>query len=447
MHPIRLISEIYKNKWFIEPLYALQHGPLVATLLNGNIMAGEQPSDENDNNIKCFAIDAKTPTARFKYDNGWENAPYGSIAVIPVNGALMKEDQDCGPSGMATIGRMIQQADEHPNIKAIVLRIDSPGGTVDGTETLGSIIKSVEKPILSFVDGMMASAALWIGSSADEVWASTDMDEVGSVGVILNFGDVQPYWEKQGIVFHTIKASTSPDKNKMWDEIQAGKYDAYIKEVLDPFDEKFMDTMRANRPAVKDQHLTGKLYFARDVMGAFVDSIGTFEQAIERAAQLADEKTAINNNNHNSKSMKQFTKLNAVLGVESLESLDDSVNINEQQLEMIEAVIGDTSAVDALAAERDEAISGRDTATGERDSAIAERDTARTELSNAITAFDSIDATIASAQTPEAKAQAIRTLLAAKPGAAPAGTLDTSDPVAEEFDGFTAEEKEISKNI
>src|SRR5665811_396008 len=119
-----------------------------------------------------------------------------SVAVISLDGALMKADQYCGASGMASIGETIKQADNHHNIKGIVLHVDSPGGTVDGTEALSSIIKNTSKPILTFVDGLMASAALWIGSSSDETMASTDTDEIGSVGVLMSFMDIQGYYEK-----------------------------------------------------------------------------------------------------------------------------------------------------------------------------------------------------------------------------------------------------------
>ena len=92
-----------------------------------------------------------------------------------------------------------------------------------------------------------------------------------------------------GVKFHTITASTSPEKVKMWEDLRAGKYENYIKEILDPLDQKFMNTIRENCPNVEDKHLSGKTFFARDVMGVFVDSIGTLEDAILRAAELAEE--------------------------------------------------------------------------------------------------------------------------------------------------------------
>ncbi len=81
-------------------------------------------------------------------------------------------------------------AASNPNIAAIVLQIDSPGGEVSGTQQLADVIKSVQKPVVAFVDGMMASAALWIGSAADEIIASTPQDIIGSIGTMMSFGDM-----------------------------------------------------------------------------------------------------------------------------------------------------------------------------------------------------------------------------------------------------------------
>lgn len=137
--------------------------------------------------------------------------------------------------------------------------------------------------------------------------------------------------------------------------------------------------------------------------------------------------------------MEKFTHVNTVLGVETLETVDDVVSLNTEQMQTIDTALGNA---DQVAGERDAAVSERDTATGERDTAVAERDTAvserdtavterdtaKTDLTNALGAFDGIDTTVAAAKTPEAKAEAIRALLAAKPGAKAEQNLDEEDP-------------------
>ena len=119
--------------------------------------------------------------------------------------------------------------------------------------------------------------------------------------------------------------------------------------------------------------------------------------------------------------MKQFAKLNAVLGLDALESADEAVSLNEEQLELVESALlqNDQAVADA-----------RTEAETQRDAANASLVTANTTLTNAVAVFDAIDPTIAGAESPEAKAQAVRTLLAAKPGVKIEGNLEITDPAA-----------------
>lgn len=148
-------------------------------------------------------------------------------------------------------------------------------------------------------------------------------------------------------------------------------------------------------------------------------------------------------------SMKQFLNVNKTLNVEKLESTNEGVFLNEEQLSMIDTEISQVAVLKKDLSDANETNLGTIAiANGERDQANAARTTAETNLANAVNAFDAIDATVAAAETPEAKAEAIRTLLAAKPGAKAEGNLDGGDPgMGEAFDGFTAEEKEAIKNL
>lgn len=401
MHSSHLISSILNGKWAIEPGFAFSQGPVIANMLNQYVAFEKQEPDK----MTAFAVTPKSAArgTKYSYWDGFDRAPAGSVAVIRLKGVLMKDDQYCGPAGMATIGEVIKAASAHENITALVLHIDSPGGTVDGTESLGNIIGKVEKPVVAFVDGLMASAAFWVGSHADEIIASTDTDEIGSVGVQLSFVDVQPYWESLGIVFRSLKASTSPDKNTLFEGIRKGDKVAteqYIKEVLDPLDEKFMNIIRENLPGIQEEHLTGTVFFARDLMGSVVNSIGTLDDAIYRADELAKEKnqstgnqsTAIEtktptgaNDTQISKiiNMKQYAHVNSALGVESLEAVDDVVSLNDEQLQALDTALGannseelqtQLNAANETIGTHESTISGHVATIAERDGTIAERD-------------------------------------------------------------------------
>ena len=408
-----LISALLRGKWAIDPQFAINALPMIADILSGNL---EVESDDQDVEKQSKVFKGLKANGYTFY--GWDDAPKGSVAVIRVMGSLTKNSQWCGPQGMADIGEDIKKAANLQNIAGIVLHIDSPGGTVDGTEALADIVKATRKPVVTFMDGLMASAALWIGSSADEIIASNPLDEIGSVGVLLSFADVQPMWEKEGVKIHTIVSNLSKDKVKMWEDLRAGKYDEYRKEVLDPLAEQFSQTMRENLPGIKDEHLTGKVFFAKDVMNTMVDSIGTIEDAIDRVAELA--KSNIKNQNKPTQ-MKNFPRINKALSVQSLEAVDGHVSINETQLVSMEAVLE--------AAEK-----SAETAKKEKSDEVAavtkEKETADNALKNAITAINAVDESVEKAESIEDKTTAI-TAYVAEIKKKPAGSGEELKPNGE----------------
>jgi signal peptide peptidase SppA len=324
----QLLSAIFRQPWAIDGQSAVGYAPLINNILNGYETELEG-SDE-----KPYYINASSGRAVRYFD--MDDAPRGSIAVIPLTGPLMKNDQYCGPRGMATWGKRIREADDHQNIDGILLNIDSPGGTVDGTEALAKIVSDTQKPIVAFIDGLMASAALWIGVHADQVIASTDTDRVGSVGVLLSFADAQPFYERQGVKFHQIVSNHSKDKTQWLDRLLKGDYDEYRSEALDPLAEKFQQAVRESRPGVTDDHLTGKIYFARDVVGVFIDSIGSFDYALERTAELGKSNKKNHTMSNKEEKNTDFTAIMGVIGVESLENDGEGTYMNREQLQAIE---------------------------------------------------------------------------------------------------------------
>jgi ClpP class serine protease len=331
-----LASVLLRSSWAIDPVFAINSLSLVSDILAGRV---EVDPDLSATHIR-----------------------QGDVAVISIKGPLMKDDRACGPMGMANIGRLIKSYDAAPDISAIVLSIDSPGGTVDGTDILSRIVAESQKPVVAFIDGLAASAALWIAAGANEIFANSPMAEVGSVGVLLSFADFQPAYERQGVRFHTVTSDLSPDKVKLYEDLRAGKYDDYKNAKLNPLALQFQQWIRDNRPQVSDDHLTGKVYFAKDVMGVFVDSIGSLDQAISRAAALG----ASVNNSHaatsvkpNIHAMKSFPKLMALLAISALVVDEGASSLNEDQLQAIEDALAKANAP-VSTADSDLEISSRD---------------------------------------------------------------------------------------
>ncbi len=136
------------------------------------------------------------------------------VAVIPVSGVLAKRanlmTQVSGMSSSELIGRDLRQAVDDPAVEAIVLAVDSPGGTVDGTQALAGIVAaaSAQKPVLTWADGCMCSAAYWIGAQAGagSLYIAADTVQVGSIGVVATHTDISGQQAAEGVKTTEITA-------------------------------------------------------------------------------------------------------------------------------------------------------------------------------------------------------------------------------------------------
>ncbi len=230
----------------------------------------------------------------------YEDIPAGSIAIHYITGPLIKADS-WSSFGMASMGSRIMLADSHPNIKAHVAVWNSPGGTVDGTEDFSRAIAGTKKPFVSFVDGLLASAAVWASSGSNEIWAAGRTTRIGSVGTMLSFLDTSGMLAKLGIKEIRSRADDSKDKNESFYQLLEGNEGPIKVEMLNPLNNIFLSDYQENRngklklekaseKGAAPEPLTGKMYLAEEAMNRFgmIDNIGTLEQAIARAAEIAD---------------------------------------------------------------------------------------------------------------------------------------------------------------
>lgn len=121
-------------------------------------------------------------------------------AIIPVLGPLFRGSYN-------RIRERIKAAEEDSSIRVIVLRINSPGGLVSGVKELADFIAEADKPVYAYADGLMASAAYWIGSAAREIAAPVTAG-VGSIGVRTLHIDWSKWNERQGLAFTHLAAGS-----------------------------------------------------------------------------------------------------------------------------------------------------------------------------------------------------------------------------------------------
>jgi signal peptide peptidase SppA len=223
------------------------------------------------------------------------------VAIIPIMGVIGKRmnmfSAISGGASSELIGRDIRDAIADDTVRAIILHIDSPGGTVDGTQTLADIVTEArqQKPVVAFADGLMASAAYWIGSAAEAIYIDGPTTAVGSIGVVASHTDISQAEASRG-----IKTT----------EISSGKYkriaSAYaplseegrqsIQEMTDYIYSIFVNAVAINRGVTVETVLAnmadGKTFTGQQAIDAgLVDGITTLDALIASLAAGNDPLT------------------------------------------------------------------------------------------------------------------------------------------------------------
>lgn len=292
----KLSNAIHRGKWLIEPNLARGERQRAIKFLGRDFSTA---SDEDFEKLEVEKPKAFKAGSFFDIDDdhGFELAQAGSVAIIPICGTIMKYDY-CGTPGTDTLGSWLKSAIASPQIDSIVLLVNSGGGSVEGTGEFADLVKASTKTVLTFCDGMIASAAYWIGSAAEEIWVSHSTVEAGSIGVAACFFDDSKALEEAGYQDIYINADSSPDKNMDYFEAIQGNTARMRANSLNPLDKIFMGTVKANRPSLKltdvkigdetyQEPLTGKVYLAEQAIeNGLIDGICTLEQCIERSLEI-----------------------------------------------------------------------------------------------------------------------------------------------------------------
>lgn len=226
------------------------------------------------------------------------------IAVIPIQGVIAKRmnlfSKMSGGASTQLVGQDIKDALSREDVTGIVLDIDSPGGTVDGTQELAQIVfagKS-EKPIIAYTDGMMASAAYWIGSAAQEIYISGELNHVGSIGVVAAHVDYSEYERQRGIKTTEVYAGKYKRIASNYKPLsEEGKQS--IQDQVDYIYSVFVNQVAGHRGAAIDDVLAnmadGRIFIGlQAVRAGLVDGVATFDQAIDRLTVLQSQMQADN---------------------------------------------------------------------------------------------------------------------------------------------------------
>jgi len=225
-----------------------------------------------------------------------QNYGLGKIAVIHVDGVIIGGRGQTGllseHGGTDSIIRQLHDARDDESVKAIVLRINSPGGSVAATQEVGEEIQKVRaagKIIVASMGDIAASGGYWLAVMTDKIYAnSTTL--TGSIGVYMPYANWQELFQKIGIHQEKIKSGIhkdilSPDRPMTEEERKI------IQTIVDQMYDQFVDVVADGRKM--DRHMVRQLADGRIYTGiqakelGLVDDLGNLYDAIDGAAKMA----------------------------------------------------------------------------------------------------------------------------------------------------------------
>jgi signal peptide peptidase SppA len=217
----------------------------------------------------------------------------GRVAVIDVIGVLSKRSGIVsflfGGATYEGIRGQIDGALDNPEVDAIVLRIDSPGGAVSGLSELGDAIRSaaLQKPVYVQVDGMAASAAFYLASGATAIYANR-MDLVGSIGTQLVLYDLSRLYQNAGV--KTISIATGEFKGLGTPGLPVtDRQIAFLQGIVDQYYQDFIGAVASGRgltPETVRAFSDGRVFLAGDAQSmGMIDGVSTLQETLGTIGQ------------------------------------------------------------------------------------------------------------------------------------------------------------------
>ncbi|EBL5987764.1 signal peptide peptidase SppA [Salmonella enterica subsp. enterica serovar Enteritidis] len=266
--------------------YALDHKLVDALASSADVekaltkQFGWSRTENNYRAISYYDYSLKTPA-----DTG------GTIAVIFANGAIMDGEETPGNVGGDTTASQIRDARLDPKVKAIVLRVNSPGGSVNASEVIRAELaaaRAAGKPVVVSMGGMAASGGYWISTPANYIVASPST-LTGSIGIFGVINTVENSLSSIGV--HSDGVSTSPLADISMTKALSPEVQQMMQLSIEYGYKRFITLVadaRKRTPEQIDKIAQGHVWTGEDAKAnGLVDSLGDFDDAVAKAAELA----------------------------------------------------------------------------------------------------------------------------------------------------------------
>lgn len=429
--------------WAIAPDYAQSFLPVLAQMLKGEKI--DLAIGNSESRLKAKSYFIRADASEFDeadVDQTLNEAPAGAIAILNMNGPIMKHSQFCGPKGTLELAAELKSIYANPNFIAAIIKTESGGGQAFAVKPLTDMLEKRNKPVLIMAGNLLCSAAYYIAAYGDEIICDHPRSIIGCIGTMQSMVNTRPALEKMGVVFQDHYATQSTLKNKTFSDALKGDAKKLKADFLDPLAQDFIDDVKAERENISSnptifQGETFMAVVAKEL--GMVDYIGDMDFCIARARELSKNYQAPQNKNLNMK----LLKVEALAGIE---------NPTEAQLTEANAELT-TAGVTNVTLVPDNLITEAAAVTTERDGLLVANQTLTADLATANTAKETADGNLALANTAKATADgllvtanaeivALKAKIAAGPGATHKPAADGIDDVVE-----TEEEKSIQAQL
>lgn len=333
-----LIYKAIKSSWMLDPLTAIAASKVLDNMMGAARLKSKYPVVEYIEDDE-----EEAPSGYYNYrltHDDYDIIPQGKhINVVRLEGVMMRDEGWCQP-GTRDLAEWLRKGDADDRVLANIIIVDSGGGAADSVKDLADAITDCNKPVLAFCDGDMCSAAYYASVYADHIMANEGRNRIGCIGTMIQLsGYPAKSKDEDGFVRLRIYADSSDEKNKEYEQALEGDFELIKENVLNPLAEDFRNDVKSHRPKSTDQQRHGRTYYAQDVIGSLIDSIGSFKDAVKQALDLSTNTIT---------EMKGHENLQSLDTCRDLQMVDGYVSLNGEQLLEIDNALGEVRTEKAL---------------------------------------------------------------------------------------------------
>lgn len=347
VHGIRKALEQNLNAHAVYERPAPTCGFVTVNAADGSIYYPEeyQISEDGKQVRGQWALDSNNDDA--------QNFPF--VSVLTVDGPITRNGGGCSYGSVDHRNMMIKAAN-HPLCRGHIFIINTPGGSAwakNDYEQAINYARKLGQPVIAFIDGMCASAGMYLASLCDERYYMHPKDEIGCIGVMASFysqadGSKNQFTDE---TYHELYDPESFDKNREFRDIaNDGDSEKLVKELAE-LGVEFRADIKKACPAAKDEHLHGKVFDAEEVKGILMDDQSDFFSCVKRCFALYNgtaepivRKRTQENHQHTihqkSINMANYQKINAACGMQDgqqIEVKEEGAFMNAPLLDTLEA--------------------------------------------------------------------------------------------------------------